>query len=100
MRSANGDNGDRGPGGQFAPGNKGGPGNPHAKRVARLRGLLLNAVSDEDLKAVVNKLVEQAKAGDMAAIRELLQRLLGPPVELDFTERLEALETMIRDIQK
>jgi len=63
--------------GRFAAGNPGGPGNPHARRVATLRALLFEAVTDDDLRAVVGKLIEQAKGGDLAAIREPLDRTLG-----------------------
>ena len=80
MPSTNGSNGgDRGPAGRFTAGNAGGPGNPHAKRIAKLRSLLVEAVNDDDLRAIISKLVEQAKAGDDAARRELLDRLLGRP---------------------
>lgn len=79
--TTNGTNG-RGPGGRFAPGNPGGPGNPHAKRTAELRAAALAAVSDDDLRAVVAKLLELAKGGDLAAIRELLDRLLGKAAAL------------------
>ncbi len=77
--STNGDNG-REATGRFAKGNAGGPGNPFASRVAALRILLLDAVSNDDLRAVIAKLVEQAKAGDLAAIRELLDRIMGKPL--------------------
>ena len=76
--SPNGANG-RESNGRFAPGNAGGPGNPHAARVAAIRSLLLDSVTDDDLRQVVAKLVEMAKSGDMAAIRELFDRLFGRP---------------------
>jgi hypothetical protein len=76
--SPNGPNG-RTSGGKFAKGNAGGPGNPFGRRVAELRGLLLDAVTGDDLRAIVGMLVEQAKAGDMAAIREVFNRLIGTP---------------------
>jgi hypothetical protein len=63
--------------GQFAKGNAGGPGNPHAKRVADLRAALLEAVTPEDIRTVATALVARAKAGEVPAIRELLDRLLG-----------------------
>ncbi len=63
--------------GQFAKGNPGGPGNPHAKRVAGLRQALLEAVSEDDLRAIAKTLVKKAKGGDLPAIRELLNRVLG-----------------------
>ena len=83
----------RGPNGRFAKGNPGGPGNPHANRTARLRAMLLDTVSDDDFRAVVAKLVAMAKAGDLVAIRELLDRTLGKSkgtVELIQAEITEA----------
>ncbi len=41
---------------------------------------------------IVEKLVEKAKTGDLAAIKLLLDRTLGPAVEMDILARLEALE--------
>ncbi|MCY2953560.1 MAG: hypothetical protein NTU53_16515 [Planctomycetota bacterium] len=86
--------------GRFAPSNKYAKGNPFARRVARLRSTLLKAVKPTDLRDVVAVLLTQAKAGDVASIKELLQRLLGPPVELDFVERLDALEQQISTLLK
>jgi hypothetical protein len=77
--SPNGHNG-RAINGQFAAGNAGGPGNPRNRQTAALRALLLDAVTFDDLRAVVAKLVEMAKAGDLAAIRELLDRTLGKSI--------------------
>ncbi|MEX0775079.1 MAG: hypothetical protein WD042_05120 [Phycisphaeraceae bacterium] len=79
--SPNGSNGASGggrdAGGRFARGNPGGPGNPHAAHVARLRSALLDAVTPEDVQAVAAALLAQAKQGDVMAVRELLNRLLG-----------------------
>ena len=57
--------------------------------------MILDAVSDDDLKAVVGKLVDQAKAGDAAAIRELLTRLVGKPTETPDPDRLDENENTI-----
>lgn len=76
----NGENG-RDAGGRFAIGNAGGPGNPHAKRVAELRTMLLDAVTDDDLRAIIRALVARARDGDLAAIRELLDRIIGRPAQ-------------------
>ncbi|WP_428937281.1 hypothetical protein [Fontivita pretiosa] len=97
--SPNGSNG-RNANGRFAAGNPGGPGNPHARRVARLRAELLRAVTPQDLRNVIAALLRKARRGDVPAIRELLQRLLGPPVELDFAQRLDALEQALRQLQQ
>ena len=71
--------------GRFAKGNAGGPGNPHAKRVAEFREAIMDAVSIADLKAVAKALVRRAREGDIAAARELFDRVLGksPPVEIE-----------------
>jgi hypothetical protein len=63
--------------GRFAKGNPGGPGNPYAKRVADLRAALLESVTEADIRAVAKALVKRAKAGEVPAIRELLDRLVG-----------------------
>lgn len=77
--SRNGSNGGRDGGGRFAVGNAGGPGNPYARRVARLRSLILESVTDGDLRAILRKMVKRAKHGDTAMIRELLTRWVGRP---------------------
>ena len=79
-------------GGRFAKGNAGGPGNPHAQRVGQLRSMLLEAVTDDDWLAAVGKLIDDAKAGNQAARRELFERVLGKVVEADLLERIENLE--------
>ncbi|MCE5302848.1 MAG: hypothetical protein LLF97_07030 [Planctomycetaceae bacterium] len=89
--STNGPNG-RDAHGRFAKGNAGGPGNPFARQAQHLRGALFAAVTTADLKAVVTKLVQLAKGGDVQAAKVVLDRALGPPVELDLIERIEQLE--------
>lgn len=81
--------------GRFVRGNKGGPGNPYARRIGRLRSALLDAVTPEDLREVAAALVREAKGGSVPAAREIIDRLLGPPVAADIVERLEALERLL-----
>jgi len=88
--SPNGSNG-RGTNGRFAKGNPGGPGNPRAKQVALVRSMLLDAVTEDDIRAIVQTLVQKAKDGDVAAARELLNRVFGKPLSPMDPERL-ALE--------
>lgn len=91
-------NGNHRPDGRFVAGNKAGKGNPYAKKVADLRAALFEAVTPADLAEVVKKLTDQAKGGDVASIKELLQRLLGPPESADLMERLEAMEQRIQQL--
>jgi hypothetical protein len=48
-----------------------------------LRAALLNAVSEDDIRAIVLGLVGKARSGDTQATRELLDRVIGkaPPEE-------------------
>jgi hypothetical protein len=71
----------RGAGRPFARGNKGGPGNPYTREVNLLRAKLYACVSEQDFGEVIAALVEGAKAGKLAFIRELLDRLIGKPIQ-------------------
>ena len=63
--------------GRFAPGNRIGKGNPLGGRVQKLRVMLHEALTDTDFQEICEKLIEMAKGGDLVAIRELFDRLLG-----------------------
>ncbi len=83
--------------GRFAPGHPGGPGNPHAKQTGKLRSAMLKAVTEKDMRAVVMKLVELAKSGNVPAAKEVLDRCLGRPVEADLIERLDQVEELLKE---
>ena len=87
----------RGPRGRFATGNKLGRGNPLAGRAARIRAELLRALTPADAKAIAGTLIDLAKGGDLAAINTLLDRTIGKPSQLELLERVEALETSVRE---
>ena len=60
--------------------------------------MILEAVTEDDLRAVVVALVERAKGGETAAIHELLNRLVGKPgtfADLELLPRLLELEAVI-----
>jgi len=88
----NGDNGERDDRGRFTQGNSGGPGNPHSLQVSRLRSALLNAVTEDDMREIIEALVAKAKEGSIAAARVLFNRTIGRPLEPDIIERIERLE--------
>lgn len=83
--------------GRFAPGNRAAKGNPLARKAQSLRSAMFDAVSAADLRAVVKKLLELAKAGDVQAARLVFERCLGPVMPVDVLERLEALETLLQE---
>jgi hypothetical protein len=63
------------------PFRKGMSGNPRGKPIGcrNKASRLLEAISDNDLEAIVLRLVTEAKAGDMTAIKILLDRLSPAP---------------------
>src|SRR5258708_16801755 len=75
--------------GRFAKGCQGGPGNPFNRRVGELRRLLVERVSDDDLGAIVDKLVEKAREGDLAAARLVLSYTVGKPTAAVDPDRLD-----------
>lgn len=83
--------------GTFAPGNKLAKGYPHARRANRLRAELYRVVTVEEFRAIVKAMVDAAKDGDIAAAREIIERLLGKPESVDTLARIEELESMLRD---
>ncbi len=70
-----------------------------ARKATALRAALLDAVSPEDIKAIAEKLVEDAKAGSVAAARELLDRCLGKAEATDLALRIAELEEMLAEIE-
>jgi hypothetical protein len=55
----------------------------------------MDAVRPADLREVILALLQKAREGDIPAIRELLGRLLGPPVPIDVEDRLTKLEQLL-----
>ncbi len=87
---------DRDSRGRFVAGNKSGHGNPFARRTARMRSFLLEAVTDEDMQIIAQKLVEQAKAGDLAAMKLLFGYVIGKPIPCTDPDRLDVEEWQLR----
>lgn len=80
---------DRGTGGLFAKGNQVAKGNLQQKRLGAFRAALTRAITDEDIAAVVQKLIAFAKGGcehdsdTIAAQRLLLSYAVGKPPDVD-----------------
>jgi hypothetical protein len=81
--------------GRFAAGNKCGRGDPLAGRAAKIRAILLQTLTPAKAKRIARKLLEKAEQGDLAYIRELLDRTIGKPSTSDLAERVEQLEKVI-----
>src|SRR5439155_4863870 len=78
--------------GRFAPGNPGGPGNPFARQVARLRKVILNRITEEDLLAITEALLAKAKEGNVGAAKLLLAYGIGKPTASPDPDRLDGQE--------
>ena len=77
--------------GRFRLSNAGGPENPLADKIGKLRAALVAVVTEEDVREIARGLIATAKGGDVRAIKELLDRTIGRPIETDLIERLEAM---------
>ena len=82
--------------GRFLPGNRAARGNVTPRRTASFRAALFRAVSPSDFRAVVGKLIEQAKSGEPWAVKLALQYLAGRSEDIELTERLMVLERTIK----
>src|SRR5881227_1150335 len=80
------------PNGQFARGNKGGPGNPFARQVAKLRKVIINRLTEEDLLAITEALLAKAKEGSVGAAKLLLAYGIGKPASAPDPDRLDGQE--------
>ncbi|MBX9681117.1 MAG: hypothetical protein K2X38_20355 [Gemmataceae bacterium] len=80
---------DRDPAGTFRNGNRGGPGNPFARRVAKLRQVMLEECAEEDLRGMTRAMIDLAKGGDKAAAKLILQYTLGKPGKMVDPDRID-----------
>jgi hypothetical protein len=70
--------------GQFEKGHGGGPGRPKGGKVSQVRKAIWDAISYEELLDIIRALAAKAIDGDVAAAREILNRLYGKsPQSLD-----------------
>ncbi len=71
--------------GKFVKGSSGGSKtkgkNPDFKRKLDFAHAFKAAVSHDDIKAIAGKLIRQAKAGNVKAAKEVLDRCLGKPAQ-------------------
>ena len=88
-------NGNHEANGRFARGNRAATGNPRNAKAQRLRSVLIERLTVAKMRSVSDALVRAAESGDLAAIRELLNRVCGRPAETETIERLEAIETKL-----
>ncbi len=81
--------------GRFTKGNAGGPGNPFARQTARLRQVMLDEVSEDDLRDIVRAVKQCAREGDMTAAKLLLAYCIGQPTPAVDPDRLDVQEVKL-----
>jgi hypothetical protein len=91
----------RGPGRPFEPGQSGNPaGKPRGTRNRAT--VLLEAIPDDDLQAIVTKLVEKAKSGDVVAAKLIFDRVAPAPksralaIELPAIGQWNGIDSVLR----
>ena len=67
--------------GQFLPGHKGGPGNPHSKRCNQLRTKMIETITTDDIEEITRQLIALAKKGNIKAIKEVFDRVMGKAIQ-------------------
>jgi hypothetical protein len=67
--------------GRFVRGNRESVGHRPNRRAAELKAMLMAAASPDDLRAILLKLAEMAKGGDVQAARVYLDHVVGRPVQ-------------------
>lgn len=89
-------NGDeRRPDGTFAPGNGAARGHRGPRAATqRIRSLIRDAVTDDDVTAIFGELIRQAKSGDTQAAKVVLCYVLGRPVDVTVNQRLDGLAAL------
>ena len=78
--------------GRFQAGNPGGYGNPYARQVAILRRELMQRTWPEHIRAIGDKLVALAMAGNVPAAKVILSYSLGVPTPAQPPDRVDADE--------
>jgi hypothetical protein len=58
---------------------------------------LLETVTEDDMRAIGAKLIAMARGGNLPAIKELIERTLGRPIEADLIARLDQLEALLSE---
>jgi hypothetical protein len=83
--------------GRFIKGHPGGPGNPYARHTARLRWIMSQTMTDDDMRDITRTFIECAKAGDKGAAALLFAYVLGRPTLVQDPDTLDRQEWKLRE---
>jgi hypothetical protein len=67
--------------GLFARGNQISRGHQGNRRMSELRQSILSAASEDDVQAIIRKMAEMGRTGDVMAARVFLEYVVGKPVQ-------------------
>ena len=62
------------------------------QRTSMFRAELLRKITRADFSAIIDALLEQARAGERWAVVEVIRLLVGKPGEIELDERLKSVE--------
>jgi hypothetical protein len=71
-----------------------------AGRAAKIRAELLRLSTRSDIQAICRKLIDGAKGGDLAFIKEWFDRTAGKPTDIVTEERITELERQVSERQR
>jgi hypothetical protein len=81
---------------RFAEGNPGGPGNPYTRQTALLRQVVLDELSEVEVRIIVQRLKARAVGGDVQAIKLVLAYAIGKPESAVNPDEIDRLEWELR----
>ena len=87
--------------GRFLAGhNMPGPGrNPKRQHNDKVRGIMLEVITPDDISSIMRKIVSMARAGDNTATKVFLDRLLGLPTQCISLELDESIYGNAADLR-
>lgn len=65
------------------------------RRTRRYREIIASSLTEREFKVLVRRLYSMGIEGDVRAVKELLDRMLGPSISIDIVQRIHEMEQML-----
>lgn len=86
-------------GNTFSRGNKGGQGRGVTKQMQRVKQMIADCVTDQDVKDTYAELMKLVRSGDLGAIHEFFDRAAGKAHQVVDVETTSGVSVSIDDIK-
>lgn len=83
----------------FSRGNKGGQGRGVTKQMQRVKQMIADCVTDEDVKTTYAELMKLVRSGDLGAIHEFFDRAAGKAHQVVDVETTSGVSVSLDDIK-